>query len=97
MTSPAPADHLPRIAEIIGERANLAPEHIQPAHDLFDLGIEGLELAAVVTDIQAEYGIAISDYEHDRLIFVRDILGLLDRKGAQVRPARQPRLDEVAR
>jgi acyl carrier protein len=91
--APAPSAHLPRLAEIIGQHANLAPEHIQPAHDLFDLGIEGVELAAVVTDMQATWGIAVSDHEADRLVEVRDLLRLLDMKGAPVLPPLAARLD----
>jgi acyl carrier protein len=95
MTAPAPAAHLPRLAEIIAAHANLAPEHIAPQHDLFDLGVEGIELAAVVTDMQATWGIPISDHEADRVVFVRDLLGLLDKKGARVIPALAARADEI--
>ena len=93
--APAPSAHLPRLAEIIAERANIAAEQIRPAMDLFDLGVEGIELAAVVTDMQATWGVAISDHEADRVVEVRDLLRLLDQKGAQVIPPLAARIDEV--
>ena len=73
------------IKKIISETFFIEIEKITKASMLKDgLGIDSLDATALVLDLEKKYNIKISNEELLQLIYVKDVIKLLEEKGIKV-------------
>ena len=81
--------HLPRLREVITEFVECDPAGIVPGADLHDdLGVDAIPLAQIISRMEEVWRVAMPDDDAWPVMAVRDLLKLLDDRGAPILPAR---------
>ena len=73
------------VKKIIGETFFIEMEKITNESSLKDdLGIDSLDATSLVLDIEKKYNIQVSNEELAGLVYVKDVINLLEEKGVKV-------------
>lgn len=70
-----------KVSEIISDKLNVPIEDIdEDSHLIEDLGADSLDAFDLVMVFEDEFGIKLEDEEIEKLLTVKDIVNLLERK-----------------
>ena len=68
---------LDNVRTFFAEKTGLDAESIQPETELTELGVDSMTLLMIITDLEEEFRISISDRELEKLHTIGDVLALL--------------------
>ena len=68
---------LDNVRAFFAEKTGLDAESIQPETELMELGVDSMTLLMIITDLEEEFRISISDRELEKLHTIGDVLALL--------------------
>ena len=68
---------LDNVRAFFAEKTGLDAESIQPETELTELGVDSMTLLMIITDLEEEFRISISDRELEKLHTIGDVLALL--------------------
>lgn len=77
---PQPLGTPQRVINIIIDKSGLEPDMVKPDSELHDLSFDSLDVIELVMEFEKEFGIAIPDYEIEKIATVRDSINLIEKK-----------------
>lgn len=70
-----------KVAELISNKIKIPVDRIKPDSNFDDLGIDSLDTAVLLFELEKEFGVTIPEDEATELTNVRQVVGFLEKSG----------------